>query len=76
MGPTEASKQIRKRFSGCGDMTSCRSGVLDDTDKSVGVRKRDISRSRAAMDLIFRMQVGSNGANNGTKFKEDRTRGC
>ena len=76
MGPTEASRQIRKRFSGCGDMTSCRSGVLDGTDKSAGVGKRDISGSRKAIDLIFRTQVGSSGANNGTKFEGDRTRGC
>ena len=76
MGPTEASKQIWKRLSGCGDMTSCRSGMLDGTDKSTGVRKHDISGSRKAIDLIFRTQVGSSGANNGTKFEGNRTRGC
>ena len=76
MGPTEASKQIRKRSSGCRDMVSCRSGVSDGTDKSAGVGKRDISGSRKAIDLIFRTQVGSNGANNGMKFEGNRTRGC
>ena len=76
MGPTEASKQIRKRISSCGDMTSCRSGVSDGTDKSAGVGKRDISGSRKAIDLIFRTQMGSNGTNNGTKFEGNRTRGC
>ena len=76
MGPTEASKQIRKQLSGCGDMTSCRSGMSNGTDKSAGVGKRDISGSRKAIDLIFRMQVGSSGASNGTKFEGNRTRGC
>ena len=76
MRPTEASKQIRKRSSGCGDMTSCRLDVLDSTNKSAGVGKRDISGSRTAINLIFCMQVESNGANNGTKFEENRTRGC
>ena len=57
-------------------MTSCRSDILNDTDKSAGVGKRDISGSRAAIDLIFRTQVGSSGANNGTKFEGNRTRGC
>ena len=76
MGPTKASKQIRKWLSSCGDMTSCRSGVLNGTDKSAGVGKRDISGSRKAIDSIFRTQVGSSGANNGTKFEGNRTRGC
>ena len=76
MGPTEASKQIRKRFSGCEDMTSCRSGVSDGTGKSAGVGKRDISGSRKAIDLIFRTQVGPNGVNNGTNFEGNRTRCC
>ena len=76
MGPTEASKQIRKRSSGCGDMTSCRSGVSDGTNKSADVGKRDISGARRAIDLIFRTQMGSSGANNSTKFEGNLTRGC
>ena len=46
--------------------------MLASTNKSADVGKREISGSRKAIDLIFRMQVGSNGADNGTKFEEDR----
>ena len=55
----------------CRDMISCRSDVLNSINKSISVRKYDISGLKMAINLIFYKHVSYNRANNSIKFEED-----